>query len=152
MVARWRTVLTEHYADFSGRARRSEFWYFNLVNAIIGFGAYLLMIAALFTSYATATPSDSGETGTLPVLLIVVYGLFVLFGLAILVPQLAVSVRRLPDTGRSGRYLHLSFIPLIGAILLLVWWATESQPGPNRWGPTPKAIGGDVVQHFGATA
>ena len=100
------TVLTKKYADFSGRARRSEFWWFALFNAI---GSPIL-------------------------------GLIV--SLALLLPGLAVAARRLHDTGRSGWWLLLIFVIVIGWIVLLVFYVTEGQPGDNQYGPSPKELGG----------
>ena len=150
MTAWWRTTLTEHYADFTGRAQRSEFWYFQLVNFILAAAFLLFFFLGGALLYGIAGDGSAG-LNAFPVVLLVAYGLYILFALAIMVPQIAVGVRRLHDTGRSGWYMLLYFIPLIGPILLIVWWATESQPGSNRWGPNPKAVGGDVVQHFGVT-
>jgi uncharacterized membrane protein YhaH (DUF805 family) len=108
-----RTVLSK-YADFTGRARRSEFWWFFLFQAVVSIVASLIDQAIGF-----------------PALQIIV-------GLALLVPNLAVGARRLHDTDRSGWWQLLALIPLVGFIVLIVWWATEGQRGPNRYGPPPK--------------
>ena len=108
-----RSVLTQ-YATFTGRARRSEFWWFYLFNFIVS-------IAASIVDAAIGAP----------VLQIVV-------GLGLLIPGLAVGARRLHDTGRSGWWQLIGLVPLVGIILLIVWWATDGHPGPNRWGPSPK--------------
>jgi uncharacterized membrane protein YhaH (DUF805 family) len=112
------TVLTKKYADFSGRARRSEYWWYAL--AVIIASVVLDIIGAVIgTSILTYV-----------------------FALALLVPNIAVVVRRLHDTGRSGWWILLAFIPLIGAIILIVWACTDSQPGDNQYGPSPKGIQG----------
>lgn len=108
-----RRVLTQ-YATFSGRARRSEYWWFYL--------AYV--IAAV-----VATIID-GILGV-PVL-------EVLLALGLLIPGLAVGVRRLHDVGKSGWWLLIGLIPLVGPIVLLVFACQDSQPGSNQWGPSPK--------------
>ena len=107
----------QNYANFSGRAQRSAFWYW----ALFGF---LASIVAGILDY-----SLFGESGT-PVLQS-------LFTLATIIPYLAVGARRLHDTGRSGWWQLLLFIPLIGLIVLIVWWASRGTPGPNRFGPNP---------------
>ena len=96
------------YADFTGRARRSEYWWF-----------------VLFALIASAVAS---RLGTL-IYLVVVLGLFL--------PQIAAGVRRLHDTGRSGFYYFIVLIPLVGGILLIVWMATEGDPGENEYGLAP---------------
>ena len=63
-----------------------------------------------------------------------------LWSLAVFIPSLAVSVRRLHDIGRSGWWLLLSLIPLVGAIILIIWYCTDSQPGANQYGPNPKEM------------
>lgn len=98
------------YATFSGRARRSEYWYFFLFNALVSFvlGLILAPLASVFV-------------------------------LATIVPSIAVSVRRLHDIGKSGVYYLVGLIPLVGVILLIVWFCQDSQPGENMYGPYPKA-------------
>ncbi len=108
-----RSVLSK-YVTFSGRARRSEYWWFVLFTAIVYIVAGIIDAAA----------------GTQ------VIGLLV--GLALLLPSLAVGVRRLHDTGRSGWWILIALIPLIGAIVLLVFSVQDSQPGSNNYGPSPK--------------
>ena len=113
----------QHYADFTGRARRSEYWYFVLFNFIVSIliGLSLGVIAGLLN---------------VPALVYLVH----LWSLAVFIPSLAVSVRRLHDIGRSGWWLLLSLIPLVGAIILIIWHCTDSQPGTNQYGPNPKEM------------
>ncbi len=113
----------QHYADFTGRARRSEYWYFVLFNFIVSIliGLSLGVIAGLLN---------------VPALVYLAY----LWSLAVFIPSLAVSVRRLHDIGRSGWWLLLSLIPLVGAIILIIWHCTDSQPGANQYGPNPKEM------------
>lgn len=113
----------QHYADFTGRARRSEYWYFVLFNFIVSIliGLSLGVIAGLLN---------------MPALVYLAY----LWSLAVFIPSLAVSVRRLHDIGRSGWWLLLSLIPLVGAIILIIWHCTDSQPGTNQYGPNPKEM------------
>ena len=109
------SVLTQ-YANFDGRARRSEYWYFTLFEAIV--------------------------TGVLAGLGSAFFGIFTvlssLFSLAVFIPGLAVTWRRLHDTGRSGAFFFLTLIPVVGGIILLVFLCQNSTPGGNRFGPNPK--------------
>ena len=98
------------YVGFAGRAARSEFWYFELFAVLLGVGA----------SIVDRTGAVSG-----------------LISLALLLPGLAVSVRRLHDTNRSGWWLLIALIPIIGIIILIVWWATRGELNENRFGPPP---------------
>ncbi|MBW5481463.1 DUF805 domain-containing protein [Streptomyces bambusae] len=107
--------VLRNYAVFSGRARRQEYWLFTLFNIII-------------TAVLGTLDAVLGTSGLLT-------GLYVL---AILVPALAVSVRRLHDTDRSAWWLLIGLIPLVGAIVLIVFAATEGSANPNRWGHNPK--------------
>lgn len=116
----------KNFGDFKGRSRRSEYWYFSLFTVI-------------FTIVAMVLDGLLWET---PILYFTV-------ALAFFVPGLAVAVRRLHDVGRSGWFYLIALIPLIGAIILLVWFCTDSVPGPNKWGPNPKDIGNDdIIDHL----
>lgn len=110
----WYLEVLKKYAVFSGRARRREYWMFFLVNFIVG-----LVLAVI---------------GRVLDLEILQY----LYSLAVLLPGLGVSVRRLHDTGRSGWWLLIALVPLIGAIVLLVFLVSDSQPDTNQYGPNPK--------------
>ena len=121
----WYLKVLKQYADFSGRARRKEYWMFVLFNFIF------LIVAAILDNILGLTFKIAGQS--------VGYGwLYLAYCLAILIPGLAVAVRRLHDRGKSGWYYFIAFIPLIGFIILLVWFCLESQAGENKWGPNPK--------------
>jgi uncharacterized membrane protein YhaH (DUF805 family) len=118
-------ALTKKYATFAGRARRSEYWYFVLF--------YILAAVALsIIDVVVGTYNEESGLGLLS-------GLFML---ATIVPSLAVTARRLHDTDRSGWWLLLYFIPVLGALVLLVFMVLDSQPGTNRFGPNPKGVTG----------
>jgi len=119
----WYLKVLKQYADFSGRARRKEYWMFVLFNII-------------FVIVATILDNILGTTvGELP------YGIFYfLYVLAIFIPGLAVTVRRLHDVGKSGWMYLIVLIPIIGAIWLLVLVATDSNPGENQYGQNPKEV------------
>lgn len=117
----WYLLAFQKYADFSSRSRRSEYWYFVLFNLLA------VMVLAMIGGM-TSEASDS-SIGLIP---------FVIYYLAALIPSLAVSVRRLHDTSRSGWWLLISLVPLVGSIVLLVFYCEDSHPGTNNWGPNPK--------------
>lgn len=113
----------QNYANFSGRARRAEYWYFCLFNFIVsGVLSLLGTIAGDGSFIATALTSIAS-----------------LYSLATLVPGLAVAWRRLHDIGKSGGYWFFILIPLAGPIILLVWLAKAGDVGDNAYGPDPKA-------------
>jgi uncharacterized membrane protein YhaH (DUF805 family) len=117
----WYFEVLKKYAVFSGRARRMEYWMFALFNSIISIVLAILDAALGF--------SDKGGGGPLGGL----------YSLAVLIPGLAVSVRRLHDIGRSGWWLFIGLIPCVGVIVLLVFMVQDSDPGENQYGPNPKA-------------
>ncbi|MGO1118775.1 DUF805 domain-containing protein [Rhodovibrionaceae bacterium A322] len=116
------SALTKKYFDFSGRARRKEYWLFQLSYIILGLiGTVLDVGLGLFDP----------ETG---------FGMFsAILGIALFIPSLSVSIRRLHDIGKSGWFILLIFIPVIGAIVLLVFFCLKSEDGENRFGPNPIA-------------
>jgi uncharacterized membrane protein YhaH (DUF805 family) len=122
----WYMMVWQRYADFNGRSRRREYWMFALFNALIG--AVVGMIAAVM--FTTTRSSYIG---------VVIYGLLCLYFLAALIPSLAVSVRRLHDIGMTGWMLLIGLVPLIGSLALLVMSLLDGNPGPNQYGPNPKA-------------
>jgi len=111
----WYLAVLKNYAGFSGRARRTEYWMFFLINFIIVVVLDVIGLALKLGTY-----------------------LGIIYSLAVLLPALAVAVRRLHDTGRSGWWVLISFVPLVGTIILIVFLATEGQPGDNQYGPNPK--------------
>lgn len=133
MIDWYKKVVFENYANFSGRARRSEYWYFALCNVIISLVFYvpLLLSGGLQNEEPNA-------------LFWLFYGLFMLYSIAILIPSLAVAVRRLHDVGKSGWFYLVGLIPLVGPILLLVWFFTEGEGHTNKWGADPKDIFGNI--------
>lgn len=115
-------VVLKKYAMFKGRARRKEYWYFVLYN---------ILITIVLTIIDGVTGLFSPEAGI---------GLLSgLYSLAVLIPGIAVSVRRLHDTNRSGWWLLIFLVPLVGAIVILVFAVLDSQPDQNQYGFNPKA-------------
>jgi len=119
------------YAQFDGRARRKEYWMYTLFNCLIYFA---IALAGVMLTAVVSRNSDNPAVGLL--FLAPAW----LYALAMIIPGLAVSVRRLHDTGRSGWWILIGFIPLVGGIILLVFSCEDSQPGPNEFGPNPKEI------------
>ena len=120
----WKKVVFENYANFNGRARRAEYWYFVLANIILILPFYAMLIFGAVTQNEWLS-----SVGGL------ILGLGV-FGL--IIPSLAVHVRRLHDINKSGWYYFIGFIPFVGGIISLVWSCTEGTPGQNTYGPDPK--------------
>ena len=117
----WYLEVLKKYAVFGGRARRKEYWYYFLFNALI---------AIVLGIIDGVTGTFSREVGL---------GLLGgLYSLAVFIPGFAVSVRRLHDTGKSGWWLLIPLVPLVGVIVFLVFMVKDSEPGENQYGPNPK--------------
>lgn len=126
MIDWYLKVVRDNYANFSGRARRSEYWYFTLCNVIV---------AIVLFGLAFAVPA--------------LFFLYYIYALAVLIPGLAVAVRRLHDVGKSGWFYFIVLIPFVGAIWLLVLFFTEGDRGPNEYGPDPKGAGYHDLNEIG---
>jgi uncharacterized membrane protein YhaH (DUF805 family) len=119
----WYLAALKKYAVFSGRARRKEYWLFALVN---------LIVSCVLTGIDFAA-------GTMNTTYYV--GLFEgIYSLAVIIPGIAVSVRRLHDTGRSGWWLLIAAFPCLGGLVLFYFLVLDGTPGDNRFGPNPKAM------------
>ena len=117
----WYLIVLKKYAVFSGRAQRSEYWYFVLFNFLI---AVFLSVVGLVL--ATIVPSLEGGW------------LVLLYSLAMFLPSLGVTVRRLHDTGRSGWWLLVGLVPFVGVFVIFYFMLCDSEAGDNRFGPNPK--------------
>lgn len=126
----WKKVVFENYANFSGRARRSEYWYFALGQICLAVPLYILGLTGVLN-----------ESSVFSILGFSLYGLLIL---ATIIPGLAVAVRRLHDTNKSGFYYFIGLIPFIGGIILLVWFFTEGDRFTNKYGNDPKNPDGPV--------
>ncbi len=130
--------MFKNYANFNGRSRRSEYWYVYLANTIISIIVSVIMTIGGFASVFNSIITDDFSFSGLGVAL-VVWVLYAIYSLVIFVPQLALSVRRLHDVGKSGLLLLLHLIPFgIGNIILLIYFVSDSEPRPNTYGPNPK--------------
>lgn len=114
----WYIRCLRKYAEFNGRARRAEYWYFVLFNFLISLALGIV----------------EGIVADTPGILQGVYSL------GIIVPSLAVGCRRLHDTGKSGWWQLIGLIPIIGGIVLLVFMVQDSQPEENQYGGNPKGV------------
>jgi uncharacterized membrane protein YhaH (DUF805 family) len=114
VVVNWYLAVLKNYAGFGGRARRKEYWMFTLFNSI-----FIAALIAIDLAIGTNIP-------------------YLVYALAVLVPALAVGFRRLHDTGRSAWWFFIALIPLVGSIVLLVFFASDSAAGENKYGPNPK--------------
>lgn len=125
--------MFKNYANFKGRSRRSEYWYAILANVLIIFAAYLFFVPAIVDII------NIGEPSTVGVGMMAVSSIFIgLYSIAMIVPTLAIGVRRLHDVGKSGWFLFLSLIPYVGGIILFVFMVMDSQVGVNQYGSDPK--------------
>ncbi|MCQ2272214.1 MAG: DUF805 domain-containing protein [Bacteroidales bacterium] len=115
----WYLKCLKQYADFGGRARRTEYWMFALFNILISLVFFVLNLLSKGSS--------------------VISVLSIIYSLAVFIPGLAVAVRRLHDIGKSGWNYLFILIPVIGVILMLIWFCTEGEHGSNAWGEDPKA-------------
>jgi uncharacterized membrane protein YhaH (DUF805 family) len=160
----------KRYADFSGRSRRLEFWLWQLFNLVVTGILGAIIMVAMFdafadlanraaggefanyipNNYASSNIELYGQRYDIPpdVFFQAFFGAFgipgiilMLYGLATFIPNLAVTVRRLHDQDKSGWWILIALIPIIGGIWLLILYFVEGTRGPNRFGPDPKAVG-----------
>ena len=122
-------TVKNKYTKFDGRASRSEFWYFALFYFIINV-ILVLIDTFIINPMLGATASQMGQGGFLQII----------FALALLLPTIAIAVRRLHDIGKSGWWYLLAFIPLIGLLVLLYFFILDSQPGTNPYGHNPQSF------------
>jgi len=112
----WYVEAFRKYAQFSGRARRMEFWMFTLINVLVIVGLAVFADKALWANF-----------------------LLVVYFVAMFIPCIALTVRRLHDTGRSGWWIFISAVPLIGSIAMIIFEVLPGDMGDNAFGPDPKA-------------
>lgn len=113
----WYIGVLKKYLDFSGRAQRMEYWMYTLINILVMLGLAILDVLLGLGFLST------------------------IYALGVFIPSLAVGVRRLHDTNRSGWWLLIGLVPLIGLIILIVFFVQDSQAGANEYGPNPKGAG-----------
>ena len=132
----WMILPLKRYLEFSGRSRRKEFWMYVLFQVILLVIASFVDVALGYGKVDTYAQATEGYAAGFsvnsqgPAVIIV--------ALALLIPSIAVAVRRLHDTDRSGWWILIGLIPLVGAIVLIVFYCLEGTAGPNRFGEDPK--------------
>lgn len=122
----WFIKCLKNYANFSGRARRKEYWMFILFYMLLYIPFYVISMYATSQNMATLN--------------LIVSGLMVIISLGLCIPSLAVVVRRLHDINKSGWYYFMGLIPLVGGFILLYYLLKEGDKGENLYGPDPKAL------------
>lgn len=125
-VSMWKRAF-----DFKGRSRRKEYWLAAIANALF----YSLAVFIIFILGIMITGTTNSGESALPY---IVFAFSTIYILAAFIPGLSLEVRRLHDTNRSGWWIFIALIPFIGAISLLVFYCTEGDLGPNKYGPSPK--------------
>ncbi len=129
----WYREVLSKYAEFGGRARRREFWYFALANLLI-----VLALALVDVKFDLVhRPSGFGFLSGF-------------YSIGVFVPSLAVAVRRLHDTDRGAWWLLIGLVPVAGAVALIYFYTLDSTPGGNRYGPNPKGVIRDRPREIGA--
>ncbi|MBK1617040.1 hypothetical protein CKO42_00950 [Lamprobacter modestohalophilus] len=123
----WYLEVLRKYAVFTGRARRKEYWYYFLIN-------FLIITALLLIDNMLGTLDPEAGMGLLSGI----------YALAVLIPGIAVAVRRLHDTDRTGWWVLIALIPIVGPIILIFFLIQDSTAGDNRFGPNPKAVETEV--------
>lgn len=125
----WYLKVLRQFRDFSGRARRKEYWMFTLINGVIA------LILSVLDPLLGLNFTDEVSIGLL----------YTIYLLVVIVPGIAVSIRRMHDIGRSGWSLLFAFIPFVGVFILLYWFVKEGEPQDNAYGPDPKAEHGYAI-------
>src|SRR5436190_1392454 len=115
----WYVSVLKKYTVFSGRARRQEYWMFTLFSVIIS-----IVLSTIDSQLLKASPGILSS----------------IYSLAVLLPSLAVTARRLHDTGRTGWWMLISLVPVVGWIIIIVFLVQDSQSGDNQYGPNPKLV------------
>lgn len=116
----WYLAVLRKYTVFDGRASRTEYWMYTLVNVLV-----IIALAIVDRMLGLTLAHGFGLLGSI-------------YGLAVLLPGIGVCIRRLHDSGRSGWWVLIALVPLVGGIVLLVFMVLDSQPGDNDYGPNPK--------------
>ncbi|WP_019674051.1 DUF805 domain-containing protein [Psychrobacter lutiphocae] len=116
-------TIKNRYAQFDGRARRKEYWLFNLF--------YWLILLAIWIIFGFGSSEKVMNIG---------FSIALIFMLGLIVPMWAVTIRRLHDIGKSGWWILIGSVPYIGSFILLIFCCLDSEPGANKYGPNPKGI------------
>lgn len=131
----YKETMTINFSNFEGRARRREYWGFALINLLV-----LVGLAFILGIFAVAKVDALFYVGI---------GIIGIYVLATIIPSIALSVRRLHDTNKSGWFYLISFIPYIGSFVLLVFFCIEGTRGPNNYGLDPKDSITNEIEEIG---
>ena len=131
-------VIRNNYANFQGRARRREYWMYTLINSIITF-VLAIPISGVLMGLAMQTDAGMDPSAALTGSTLIFAAIYALYALATFIPSLAIAVRRLHDTGKSGWWYLLNLVPF-GSLVILVFMVLDSEGGSNKWGPNPKGV------------
>ncbi|MBO4530336.1 MAG: DUF805 domain-containing protein [Paludibacteraceae bacterium] len=123
----FKSCITTNYANFSGRARRKEFWHFALINFII------CLPLGIIVNILQRTGEPGGSFMLAAIIILII-------ALALVIPSLAVGVRRLHDINKSGWWMLINLVPYVGSFILLYFYAKAGDKGENQYGPDPKAL------------
>lgn len=139
MIDYFKMAVTEKYAQFDGRSTRSEFWYFLLASYLIMIVLGLLLGLGFYLGGGESSP-----------LIWIFGGLLVLYAFAIVIPSIAITIRRLHDSGKSGWWYLMCLIPYIGSLVYIVLMCLDTQSGANQYGPNPFELdsGDDISGHL----
>jgi len=130
-----------HYAAFNGRTDRRSYWPFTVFNIVLGL---------IDLTFLNAIRDGINTNATANTALLIPVSLFTLYFIAAAIPSLSSQIRRLHDTGRSGWFALLNVVPLIGALLMLIFTLQDSQPGDNQWGANPRTTAESSIPNFGS--
>lgn len=127
----WMLMPYRRYFDFSGRSRRMEFWMFQLL-------IFIVYVVVMIVATVLGGGMEAGNVGPGGAAAGIVFIAFGIWGIATIIPSLALAVRRLHDTDRSGWWILIGFVPIVGALVLLYFYLIEGTRGPNSFGQDPK--------------
>jgi uncharacterized membrane protein YhaH (DUF805 family) len=134
MLMEWMLMPLRRYADFNGRSRRKEYWMF-----VLGLLIVYLALGMLVAVGAASTPMGMEQGMAWSSVAMLGMGLIFLVAFAVIIPAIAVQVRRFHDQDKSGWFVLLNLVPYVGGIIVLVFMCLEGTKGDNRYGPDPKA-------------
>jgi uncharacterized membrane protein YhaH (DUF805 family) len=134
MFMEWMLMPIRRYADFNGRSRRKEYWMF-----VLGLLIVYLALGMLVAVGAASTPMGMEQGAAWSPVAMLGMGLIFLVAFAVIIPAIAVQVRRFHDQDKSGWFVLLNLVPYVGGIIVLVFMCLEGTKGDNRYGPDPKA-------------
>ncbi|AKM09515.1 DUF805 domain-containing protein [Croceicoccus naphthovorans] len=127
----WMLMPYRRYFDFAGRSRRKEYWMFQLF-------IFIVYVVAMLLTGGLGMSMEYGDAGTMGPFTAIVLIALAIWGLASIIPSLALMIRRLHDVDKSGWWILIAFVPIIGGLILLYFCLIEGTRGDNRFGPDPK--------------